>query len=95
MHNEHVHQIFAGMLNAFSGELPSASNMDMQTTAEVVRLYRKHVGSGQVDLLKLRDVLRHEVSIIEKGIINVTPGLLTELRAERNYVGRVINEQAV
>ena len=53
------------------------------------RLYRKHVGTGEVDVARLRRVIRRETGLAERGTIRVSRGLLRELRAERAAVGRL------
>ena len=64
-------------------------SMGMFAVAKVVKLYRKYVGGDEVDVRRLREVVRREASAAEKGKTRVSPGLLTELRADRAYVGKI------
>jgi hypothetical protein len=61
----------------------------MFDVGRIVVLYRKYVGGGEVDVKRLREVVRREAAAAEKGKIKVSPGLLAELRADRAYVGKI------
>lgn len=52
-------------------------------------LYTKYVGAGEIDFVRLRDVIRRECLVAERGIITVSRGLLRELRADRAYIGKL------
>ena len=71
---------------------PSYLYLGPETVARVAVLYRKYVGAGPIDLDTLRGVIRREKRAAEKGFIQVSPGLLTELRSELAEVGRYQNE---
>ena len=58
-------------------------------------LYRKWVGSGPVDLDRMKAVIKHERRICEQGIIRCSRGLLREIRAEQKIVGGLINLRAL
>jgi hypothetical protein len=62
---------------------------ELFNVARIVVLYRKYVGGGEVDIRRLREVVNREASAAEKKKIRVSPGLLTELRADRAYVGKL------
>jgi hypothetical protein len=49
---------------------------------------------GPIDLLKLQEVIQREANAAEAGRINVSAGLLTEMRNERAIVGRLVNENS-
>lgn len=57
--------------------------------ARIVVLYRKYVGGGEVDVKRLRAAVGREAAAAEKRKIKVSPRLLTELRADRAYVGKI------
>ena len=62
---------------------------ELFNVARIVVLYRKYVGSGEIDAKRLLVCVRREASAAEKGKVKVSPGLLTELRADRAYVGKL------
>ena len=62
---------------------------EMFDVAWIVVLYRKYVGSGEVDIKRLQKAVRREAEAAEKGRTKVSPGLLIELRADRAYVGKI------
>lgn len=68
--------------------------MSPEDAAAIERLYRKHVGSGPIDLQRLRDCVRRECLAAERGQIFRTPGAIRELRADRASIGRVFNRSA-
>jgi hypothetical protein len=68
--------------------------MSPSQASKISQLYRKHVGSGEVSITRLREVVRREVQLVERGTIYGSRDLLRELRAERNYIGRIANQEA-
>ena len=70
----------------------------LNAAARANELYKKHVGSGPVDLVRLQDVVRRDVRVAELGLVRVSRDLLRELRAESAEVGkiaRILGEQVV
>lgn len=67
---------------------------NMKDVVEAVRLWHKCVtaANSNVDYDRLRDVVRRETRAAEQELISVTPGLLSELRADRALVGQLYNE---
>lgn len=66
--------------------------IDAVDIGKLGKLYRKWVSfQGEFNVEKLYKSIQHEYTVARKGIIKVTPGLLTEIRSELNYVGRIRN----
>lgn len=63
----------------------------MQIAAKLEVLFRSYVGRGTVDLAKLRECIARDCREAEAGHVRVTPGRMTELRADRAFVGLVWN----
>ena len=57
--------------------------------ARIVVLWRRYGCSGEVDIKRLQEVVKREATAAEKGRTKVSPGLLTELRADRAYIGKI------
>lgn len=57
-------------------------------------LYRKWKGSGPVDLVELREIIRRERKVYESGVLPCSKGLLREIRHEQAIVGRLCNLEA-
>lgn len=85
MNNEHVHPIFQPLLKQFGNAPAAASKIEV--------MYRKYVGSGPVDFARLYDCVRNECRAAEKGETKVSRDLLRELRADRAFVGEVMNSE--
>lgn len=69
-----------------SERVRGARDLDF-SCAKLTKLYRKYVGSGEVDAKYLREVLSREIRQIEAGTLRATSGLLSELRADRAKAG--------
>lgn len=80
-------RVRSGVLQPFKrsgmGNVESVSQLD--------RLYRKYVGRGALDVERLYEELRRETRAAEQGRTRVSRDLLRELRADRAFVGRILN----
>ncbi len=56
----------------------------------LAQLYLKYVSRGPVDIPRLVSCLREERRLAERGIIRVSPALLTEIRSEQRLANRLI-----
>lgn len=61
-----------------------------QDVAILVRLFRKYVSlKDALDIPRLQSAVRREARAAERKRVNVTRGLLRELRHDRDVVGRI------
>lgn len=64
------------------------------TGEQLLKLWHKYERSNKVDMDRLYTLIHTEILKVERGRIKVSPGLLTELRADRALVaGEISPEQ--
>lgn len=64
------------------------------TGVQMLNLWHKHVEcSNKVDVDRLYTLIHTEILKVERGRIEVSPGLLTELRADRALVASEISPE--
>ena len=67
-----------------------AKSCSGEDSARAVKLWNKWVTSGyKVDFARLKAAVQSETRAAEKGILEVSPDMLRELRAERSEIGKL------
>lgn len=63
--------------------------MTLTEIAELNRLWKHYVDSGELNVSYLQTTVKREALAAERGVIIVSRGLLRELRADRARIGRL------